>query len=107
VLKNMSIFMITSLFYFIIGLYVAKKGILNNFSLHRKFARRVWLYSLLASIPLSVGITLLHLELLDNGVLTEQLIQSFLLISGLTIGIFYKIGRASCRERGLIAYVVG
>src|SRR5699024_7729027 len=89
VLKNIPFAIITSLFYFLIGLYAAQKGIIINFPLHKKFIKRVWLYSLLISIPFSVGIIVIHMGVLDFGILNDQLIESFVLINGLGLSLFY------------------
>jgi len=89
VLKNIPFAIITSLFYFLIGLYAAQKGIFINFPLHKKFIKRVWLYSLLISIPFSVGIIVIHMGVLDFGILNDQLIESFVLINGLGLSLFY------------------
>lgn len=89
VLKNIPFSTFTSLFYFLVGLFVAKKGVFADFPSHRQFVRRVWLFSLLVSVPLSIGIIILHLGMLDIGILKEQIIQSLLLVSGLSLSFFY------------------
>ncbi|MEJ8777377.1 DUF418 domain-containing protein [Pseudogracilibacillus sp. ICA-222130] len=89
VLINMPFSIITPLFYFLIGLYIAKKGILTDFHTHKQFITRVWLISLLVSIPLSVGIIILHLNVIDVGVLNDQILEVLLLASGLSLSFFY------------------
>lgn len=89
VLINMPLSIITPLFYFLIGLYIAKKGILTDFHTHKQFVKRVWLISLLVSIPLSVGIILFHLNVIDVGMLNDQIVEVLLLASGLSLSFFY------------------
>lgn len=89
VLMNTPMNILTALFMFLIGLYAVKRGIFRDFPSHKPFIKRVWLISLLTSIPLSAGIILLHLKILNFGILNEQLIQSLLTISGLSLSFFY------------------
>lgn len=89
VIKNIPFSIPTTLFVFLMGLYAAKRGVFSDFATHRRFVKQVWWISLLFSIPLSVLIIILHLGLLDFGILTEQMIQVFLTISGLSLSLFY------------------
>ncbi len=89
ILKSIPFDLITSLFMFLIGLYVAKRGVFSDFPSHKKFVKKVWLFSFLLSLPISVWIVLLHLRTLDFGVLNEQMIQSLLIVSGLSLSFFY------------------
>lgn len=89
VLMNTPMNILTALFMFLIGLYAVKRGVFKGFPSHKPFIKRVWLISLLVSIPLSAGIILLHLKILDFDILNEQLIQSLLTISGLSLSFFY------------------
>ncbi|WP_078382050.1 DUF418 domain-containing protein [Sutcliffiella halmapala] len=89
VLLNVPFNIITSLYMFLIGLYVAKRGVFHNFPVHKNFVKRVWFYSFFISIPISTGIILLHLRILDFGVLNSQMIESLLMISGLSLSFVY------------------
>ncbi|MEI3611513.1 DUF418 domain-containing protein [Pseudogracilibacillus sp. SO30301A] len=89
ILMNIPSDILTALFMFLIGLYAIKRGIFRDFSSHKQFVQRVWLISLLCSIPFSVGIILLHVNIFDFGILNEQMIQSLLIISGLSLSFFY------------------
>ncbi|MDY0394622.1 DUF418 domain-containing protein [Virgibacillus halophilus] len=74
---------------FLMGLYAAKRGVFSNYVLHKPFVKRTWLYSLWCSIPLSIGIFLLRLKILDFGVMNEQFVQILLIISGVSLSLFY------------------
>ena len=89
VLMNLPFQLITSLFMFLIGLYVAKRGIFNNIPLHKPFIKRVCVISFIVSIPISIAIIILHLKIVDFGVLNNEMIQSLVMISGLSLSFFY------------------
>src|SRR5699024_718642 len=89
VLMNLPFQLITSLFMFLIGLYVAKRVIFNNIPLHKPFIKRVCVISFIVSIPISIAIIILHLKIVDFGVLNNEMIQSLVMISGLSLSFFY------------------
>lgn len=89
VLMNLPFQLITSLFMFLIGLYVAKRGIFNNIPLHKPFIKCVCVISFIVSIPISIAIIILHLKIVDFGVLNNEMIQSLIMISGLSLSFFY------------------
>ncbi|MBN6205449.1 DUF418 domain-containing protein [Ralstonia pickettii] len=100
VLINIPFNMLTALFMFLIGLYAAKKGVFNDFPRHKKFIKKVWNISLTISIPISIAIILLHLNIIDYGIRNEQLIQVLLIMSGLSLAFFYISSIVLLLERG-------
>ena len=89
ILKNMPFAVITALYMFLLGLYVGKRRIISDFTSHKQLGKRVWWISLLISIPLSVFIVLLHLGIFDFNVLNELMIQVLVMMSGLSLSLFY------------------
>lgn len=89
VIQNLAFSILTSLFLFLIGLYIGKKQIISDFTLHKTLAKRVWWVSLIISIPISILIVFFHLDVFKLGVLNEILIQVFVTISGLSLSLFY------------------
>jgi len=89
VFANQPFAMIPALFMFLIGLYIGKRNIISDFQQHKGFVKRVWWITLLISIPISVFIALLHLEVLSFGVMHDLYLQNAVLISGPILSLFY------------------
>lgn len=78
------------LFIFLIGLYVGKKGVLLNISLHIEWIRKVWKNSLIYGIVLTLLHVVLKTELLIVPFyLHEAVIEVISFVSGLIISFFY------------------
>ncbi|NMF00352.1 DUF418 domain-containing protein [Aneurinibacillus aneurinilyticus] len=74
---------------FLFGLYAGQKGIFQQSAEHTTFVRRVWSFSLLLSVPLTILVACLELGLLSFGMRQSIVSQLFTSLSGLTLCFFY------------------
>ncbi|MCM3490584.1 DUF418 domain-containing protein [Alkalihalophilus marmarensis] len=89
ILMNLPFSMLTALYMFLLGLYVGKRHIISEFHSHKHLVKRVWWGSLLCSIPISISIVVLHLDVFNFGLANELFLQVFVTVSGLSLSLFY------------------
>ncbi|CEH31888.1 hypothetical protein AM501_07965 [Aneurinibacillus migulanus] len=89
VLESSPIMVFVVLPMFLFGLYAGQKGIFQQPAEHTTFVRRVWSFSLLLSVPLTMFVACLELGLLSFGIRQSIVSQLFVSLSGLTLCFFY------------------
>ncbi|MBU8877394.1 DUF418 domain-containing protein [Bacillus sp. FJAT-29790] len=81
--------LITVLAMFLFGLYAGKIGIFQPNSPHLPKIKKIWLITLLLSIPLVILLAIMKLGLIDLGVYQENALFLFTSLSGLPLCFFY------------------
>lgn len=89
VLLNMPLSILGVLFMFLLGLAAGKIGVFKHFSNHRRLVVTVWWITLAGSVPLLLMIMLLHFGIVDYGMLTDYAIDTFVVLSGYLLSLFY------------------
>ncbi|MFJ8247442.1 DUF418 domain-containing protein [Peribacillus asahii] len=80
---------ITVLAMFLFGLYAGKIGIFQHNSPHLPKIKKIWITTLLLSIPLVSFLAIMKVEFIDLGVYRENAVFLFTSLSGLTLCFFY------------------
>ena len=81
--------MFTILAMFLFGLYAGKIGIFKPNSPYQNMIKKIWLISLILSIPLVSLLAVFKLDLIDLGIYRPSTIQLVTSLSGLTLCFFY------------------
>lgn len=89
VFANQPFAMIPALFMFLIGLYIGKRNLISDFQQHKRIVKRVWWVTMLISLPISIFIALLHLQVFNFGIMHDLYLQNAVLISGPILSLFY------------------
>ena len=89
IMSNLPILLFPVLAMFLFGLYAGKIGVFQNIALYLSQIKKIWGITLLLSIPLVIFLACLRLEIIDYGVHTQNAIQLFTSLSGLTLCFFY------------------
>lgn len=74
---------------FLLGLYVAKKGLISDISSHLRIAGRVWATSGILAVPLLIWLTVVQLKGVDYGFHQDTVHYLLQQISGLLLATFY------------------
>ena len=72
-----------------VGLYAGKIGIFQNATAYLPQIKKIWGITLVLSVPLVTFLACLKLDIIDYGVYTQNAIQLFTSLSGLTLCFFY------------------
>ncbi len=88
-ISNLPIILFPVLAMFLFGLYAGKIGIFQNATAHLPQIKKIWGITLVLSIPLVTFLACLKLDIIDYGVYTQNAIQLFTSLSGLTLCFFY------------------
>ncbi|WP_413376938.1 DUF418 domain-containing protein [Alkalihalobacillus sp. 1P02AB] len=89
ILENLPFSILSAFYMFLVGLYIGKRNLISNFQTNKRFLKYVWWITLIISLPISIFIVLLHLDLFNLGVLTHIYLQTMITISGLSVSLFY------------------
>ncbi|WLD93292.1 DUF418 domain-containing protein [Alkalihalobacillus sp. AL-G] len=74
---------------FLFGLYIGKKEIISNPSLHKRFIKLTWIISGLIAIPFTVWLTAIQLNLMDYGAYQDIMSLFVLTVGGPFLTAFY------------------
>ncbi|WP_338449666.1 DUF418 domain-containing protein [Niallia oryzisoli] len=89
ILANIPFTIITVLAMFLFGLYAGKIGVFKPDSPHLSMIKKIWLTTLVLSIPLVALLAIYKLNIIDVGVYQQNAVYLFTSLSGITLCFFY------------------